>query len=67
MFAISAMPKPLQLVTWLVPARYFLVVTRGIFLKGVGLEVLLPQALLMLLFATAGVSLAILRFRKDLG
>ena len=40
MFAIAAMPQPLQAITFLVPARYFLVVTRGIFLKGVGIEVL---------------------------
>jgi ABC-2 type transport system permease protein len=66
MFAISAMPAPLRAVTYLVPARYFLVVTRGIFLKGVGVEVLRPQALLMVLFAVAGVGLAVRRFRKEL-
>ena len=66
MFAISAMPTPLRAITYLVPARYFLVVTRGIFLKGVGVEVLRPQALLMVLFAVAGVGLAVRRFRKEL-
>lgn len=66
MFAIEVMPKPLQLVTLLVPARYFLVVTRGIFLKGVGAEVLWVQALLMILFATVGLALAVGRFRKEL-
>ncbi|MCB1625846.1 MAG: ABC transporter permease, partial [Pseudomonadales bacterium] len=39
MYAIDVMPKALQALTYLVPARYFLVVTRGIFLKGVGIEV----------------------------
>ncbi|HYN21918.1 MAG TPA: ABC transporter permease [Thermoanaerobaculia bacterium] len=67
MFAIEVMPKALQALTYLVPARYFLVVTRGIFLKGVGLEVLFVQALLMIVFATAGLGLAVLRFRKELG
>lgn len=66
MFAIEVMPAPLRAVTYLVPARYFLVVTRGIFLKGVGVEVLWFQGLLMIVFALAGLSLAVLRFRKEL-
>jgi ABC-2 type transport system permease protein len=67
MFAIAVMPRPLQLVTYLVPARYFLVVTRGIFLKGVGAEVLAVQAALMILFAAIGLTLAVRSFRKELG
>jgi len=66
MFAISSMPAPLRAITYLVPARYFLVVTRGIFLKGVGLGVLRGEAALMALFAVAGVTLAIVRFKKAL-
>lgn len=66
MFAIETMPPVLQAVTLLVPARYFLVVTRGIFLKGVGIEVLMVQGLLMIAFATAGVTLAIATFKKEL-
>ncbi len=66
MFAIEVMPKPLQLFTFLVPARYFLVVTRGIFLKGVGIDVLYVQGLLMVLFAAVGLSLAVRVFRKEL-
>jgi ABC-2 type transport system permease protein len=66
MFAISAMPRPLQLVTLLVPARYFLVVTRGIFLKGVGLSVLYLPGLCMVAFATIGLVLAVRTFRKEL-
>jgi ABC-2 type transport system permease protein len=66
MFSIAAMPAPLRAITYLVPARYFLVVTRGIFLKGVGLEVLGGQAALMALFAAIGLSLAVLRFRKEI-
>ncbi|HEX5716610.1 MAG TPA: ABC transporter permease [Thermoanaerobaculia bacterium] len=67
MFAIEVMPAPLRAVSLLIPARYFLVVTRGIFLKGVGIEVLRTQALLMIAFAVAGLGLAVLRFRKELG
>ncbi len=67
MFAIEVMPKPLQAITFLIPARYFLVVTRGIFLKGVGIEVLRVQGLLMVAFAVIGLLLATFRFRKELG
>jgi ABC-2 type transport system permease protein len=66
MFAISVMPAALRAVTFLVPARYFLVVTRGIFLKGVGVEVLRVQGLLMVVFAAAGLALAVASFKKEL-
>jgi ABC-2 type transport system permease protein len=66
MFSIGSMPRALQAVSYLVPARYFLVVTRGIFLKGVGLAVLGPQVLLMAAFAALGLGLAVARFRKEL-
>lgn len=67
MFAIEVMPPVLRAITWLIPAKYFLVVTRGIFLKGVGIDVLFVQGLLMVVFAAAGLSLAVLKFRKELG
>ena len=66
MFAISVMPPVLRAVTYLVPARYFLVVTRGIFLKGVGIPVLRVQGLLMVLYAAVGLALAVAAFRKEL-
>lgn len=66
MYAIDVMPPPLQAVTYLVPARYFLVVTRGIFLKGVGVEALHVQGLLMIAFAVIGLTLAVRSFRKEL-
>jgi ABC-2 type transport system permease protein len=66
MFAIEVMPRPLQLVTFVVPARYFLVVTRGIFLKGVGIPILYADAVLMVLFAFLGLTLASRNFRKEL-
>jgi ABC-2 type transport system permease protein len=67
MFDIASMPKFLQLVTVIVPARYFVKVLRGVFLKGVGPEVLWAQALGMLLFAFVGLSLAVRAFRKEIG
>jgi len=48
---IANMPKIIQIVTYLVPARYFLVILRGIFLKGNGLLVLWPQYLALILYA----------------
>lgn len=66
MFATEVMPPVLRAITFLIPAKYFLVVTRGIFLKGVGLEVLFVQGLLMIAFAGAGLSLAVVKFRKEL-
>ncbi len=66
MFAISVMPAPLRALTYLIPARYFLVVTRGIFLKGVGVEVLRVQGLLMVAFAAVGLALAVRAFKKEL-
>ena len=66
MFDIASMPAALRGVTFLIPARYFVTVTRGIFLKGVGAEVLWPQALLMLAYAVLGLALATRAFRKEL-
>jgi ABC-2 type transport system permease protein len=66
LFDIASMPLPLQGATLLVPARYFVTVTRGIFLKGVGLEALWPQALMMIAFAALGLALAVRAFRKEI-
>jgi ABC-2 type transport system permease protein len=66
MFSIDVMPKALQLITYIIPARYFLVVIRGLYLKGVGPEVLYVQGLSMLIFAAVGITLATRVFRKEL-
>ena len=66
MFAISNMPKPLQWITYLIPARYFISLLKGIYLKGVGLKVLWPDAILLLVFAVTLMFLANARFRKRL-
>jgi ABC-2 type transport system permease protein len=66
MYAVEVMPAPLQAFSFIIPARYFLVVTRGVFLKGVGLDVLYPQGLLMVVFALFGLTLAVRAFHKEL-
>jgi ABC-2 type transport system permease protein len=66
LFDIASMPVALRVFTYLIPARYFVTVTRGIFLKGVGASVLWPEALLMLGYAVLGLGLATRVFRKEL-
>ena len=61
MSPIENMPGAIQPVTYLIPLRYYLVIVRGIFLKGVGLEVLWPQALALLAWGLAILTLATLR------
>jgi ABC-2 type transport system permease protein len=65
-FAIRNMPYALQLVTYLVPARYFIVLVRGIYLKGVGVQVLVGEAVLMVAFGMGLFLLAVAKFRKKL-
>jgi len=65
-FPIENMPDVIQQVTYLIPLRYFLVILRGIFLKGIGLEVLWPQALALLGWGVAILTLATLRSTKRL-
>ena len=63
---IAAMPTWLQYVTYLDPMRYYVEVCRGILLKGVGLETLWPQVLLLFLFAIVLTTLSIHHFRRQL-
>jgi ABC-2 type transport system permease protein len=64
-FPIASMPAFLQAVTYVVPARYFLVTLRGILLKGVGLAVLWQEMLAMTIFAVVILGLASLRLRRQ--
>jgi ABC-2 type transport system permease protein len=50
-FSIHNMPPPIQVITYIVPARYFIALLRGIYLKGIGLEVLGLNALLLTAYA----------------
>ncbi len=65
-FPISTMPHWLQYLTYLSPLRYFLIVLRGTYLKGVGLDILWPQMAAMAALGTGLLSVAILRFHRAL-
>ncbi|OIQ82186.1 inner membrane transport permease YbhR [mine drainage metagenome] len=65
-FPIAAMPRALQWFTLINPLRYFLVVIRSVFLKGVGFAVLWPELGAMALLATTMMLVSVLRFRASL-
>jgi ABC-2 type transport system permease protein len=65
-FPIASMPQPLQWLTYLDPLRYYLVVIRSTFLKGVGLDALWPDMLGMALLGVGLLSISIARFKKSL-
>lgn len=66
MFAISNMPTAVQGITYIVPARYFVSLVKGIYLRGVGLSILWPDAVFLATFAFVVATLAVVRFRKKL-
>jgi ABC-2 type transport system permease protein len=66
-FAIPLMPLFLQFASYLVPARYLVTICKGIYLKGVGLEVLWPSALMLVFFAVFFLALAIRKFKHKIG
>jgi ABC-2 type transport system permease protein len=63
-FPISTMPQWLQDFTYANPLRYFLIVLRGSYLKGVGMDILWPQMLAMAGLGVGLLATAVLRFRK---
>ena len=65
-YPIANMPKVVQWFTYLNPLRYYLVIIRGVFLKGLGMEVLWPQLLALALLGTIMLALAAGRFRKTM-
>ena len=65
-FPIQYMPPFFQAITYLVPLRYYLVILRGVFLKGVGISVLWPQVAALTAMGVLILGLARLRFRKRL-
>ena len=65
-FAIYLMPLPLRIVSYIVPARYLVTISKGIYLKGLGLGVLWPSALMLGGAASLFVLLAIRKFVKKI-
>lgn len=65
-FPLAAMPDILQAISYIIPLRYFLIIARGIILKGVGVEALWPEIIALTIFALAVMSAAATRFRKSL-
>jgi ABC-2 type transport system permease protein len=61
---IDTMPVAFQYITYLSPLRYFLIIVRGIFLKGVGIDILWPQIVALLVLGTAILAASALRFKK---
>ncbi len=66
-YPIGNMPQAIQWLTFINPLRYYLVVIRGIFLKGVGLDILWVQFLPLLVMGIIVLSLSAAKFRKSLG
>jgi ABC-2 type transport system permease protein len=64
-FPISSMPHALQLITLVVPARYFLIALRGIVLKGTPLDLLWPQVVALSIYATVMLTLASVRLARE--
>jgi len=65
-FPVSTLPIFLQFVSGLLPLTYFIYILRSIFIKGVGLDMIMPQTLALAFFAVLFLGLASLRFRKSL-
>jgi drug efflux transport system permease protein len=60
------MPLPLRIISYIVPARYVVTISKGIYLKGLGLGVLWPSALMLGGAASLFVVLAIRKFEKQI-
>jgi ABC-2 type transport system permease protein len=65
-FPIDNMPRVIQAVTYVIPLRYYAEIIRGVFLRGSGLAVLWPEAVVLLAMGTIIMAAASLRFRKRL-
>lgn len=66
-FPVENMPEILQLITWLIPAKYFLIIIRAIFLKGIGIEYFTFELTALVILALLIYGFSALRFRQNLG
>ena len=65
-YPVAAMPRVLQFVSLAIPLRYYLIVVRGIVLKGVGMPALWPEVIALSIFAVVVITGAATRFKKRL-
>jgi ABC-2 type transport system permease protein len=65
-FPLENMPQWLQYITYINPLRYFLIIIRGVFLKGIGLDILWPQFLALIILGGLTILFSSLRFQKRL-
>lgn len=63
-FPIESMPRAVQFITYAVPARYFIIILRGIFLKGIGMDILWPQFTFLAIFGLTLLLVSAFRFKK---
>ncbi len=66
-FPIRNMPVIIRYITLFNPLRYYMVILRGIFLKGIGIKILWPNIVILLVMGVAVLTISSLRFRKTLG
>jgi len=66
MFPVANMPVPLQVLSAVIPSRYFIVVLRGVLLKGNGVDVLWPELMALAVFALVMIGLSSARFKRRL-
>jgi ABC-2 type transport system permease protein len=65
-FPVAALPPFLQLISKFLPLTYFLFIVRSIVIKGVGLELLIPEVIALIFFSLCLVGMAAMRFHKSL-
>ncbi|MGQ9647695.1 MAG: ABC transporter permease [Thermodesulfobacteriota bacterium] len=65
-FPLENMPEWLQYITYINPLRYFIIVIRGVFLKGIGLEILWPEIVVLAILGGIAILFSSLRFQKRL-
>jgi ABC-2 type transport system permease protein len=63
-YPISNMPRIIQAITYIFPSRYVVAILKGVFSKGIGLEILWLEALLLAVYASIMIILALVRFQK---
>lgn len=66
-YSVENMPVVIQVITYIVPAKYFVTILKGVFLKGIGLDVLWAPALLLMVYATVIFTAATRKLKAKLG